>query len=132
MGNDASRVWRDRRRRAPPSKDCRASIAGDLEPRIIRVICTEPSVERLAAFFTLTARRLLPCSLPDPRGSTLKASTLPNEKPRQLHANQRRLEFSAVLNLSNLAALTLTEYEQNILAELANAAVHLLQGLESF
>ena len=40
--------------------------------------------------------------------------------------------FSGVLELSDLAALTFTEYEAIILAKPADTAVHLFQVLEMF
>lgn len=43
-----------------------------------------------------------------------------------------RIEFSGVLDLDDLAELTFTEYEQILLAEPADTAVHLSQVLETF
>lgn len=47
------------------------------------------------------------------------------------NADQQRIVFSGVLELSDMADLTFTEYEQIILAEPAETAVHLFQVLET-
>ena len=44
----------------------------------------------------------------------------------------QRIEFSGVFDLEDLANLTFTEYEQILLAEPADTAVHLFQVLETF
>ncbi len=43
-----------------------------------------------------------------------------------------RIEFSGVLDLEDLADLTFIEYEQILLAEPADTAVHPFQVLETF